>query len=267
MAEYTTLLEKMPVEFGNPVLYYLPATDRQVHIENLLGQTVRITFTGRMFCINCGRSISKTFGEGLCFPCFNDSAANSPCIIHPELCEAHLGKGRDPEWEERNHNRPHIVYLALTKTAKVGVTRDTNIPNRWIDQGALKAIPMAHTPHRRAAGDIEVYLKNYISDKTPWQAMLRGEDDTAFNLTDKRAEMLNRVPNEIEFTPATEAETAIVYPILQYPLKISSMNLMKTGEVSGVLTGIRGQYLMFDRQNVINIRSHSGYEVKWHLPD
>lgn len=266
MPEYITLLEKMPVSDGKTVQYFLPGSESEIHLESLLGQTISLDFTGRMFCINCGRSISKTFGEGLCFPCFNDSAANAPCIIRPELCEAHLGKGRDPEWEERHHNQPHIVYLALTKTAKVGVTRSTNIPYRWIDQGALKAIPLVHTPHRRAAGEIEVALKAYISDKTPWQSMLKGEDDLMMDLSVKRMEMLAKIPANAKFRPANEPETMLNYPVLQYPLKVNSLNLGKTGHAGGVLTGIRGQYLMFDRQNVINIRSHSGYEVKWIWP-
>ena len=65
------------------------------------------------------------------------SPQNSECIIRPELCRAHLGEGRNPDWEKEHHLQPHIVYLAQTDVIKVGVTRSTQVPTRWIDQGEI----------------------------------------------------------------------------------------------------------------------------------
>ena len=105
-----------------------------------MGSTLKLEFQNQTNCINCGRLTKKSFAQGFCFPCFTNAPQNAECIIRPELCEAHLGKGRDPEWEERNHNQPHVVYMALSSGIKVGVTRQTQVPYRWIDQGASKAI-------------------------------------------------------------------------------------------------------------------------------
>ena len=58
-------------------------------------------------------------------------------------------------------------------------------------------------------------------------------------------------------TPAVE----INYPVDIYPVKIKSINLDKTPAFTGVLTGIKGQYLMLDEDRVINIRKYSGYQA------
>jgi len=51
------------------------------------------------------------------------------------------------------------------------------------------------------------------------------------------------------------------YPVLEYPKKVKSMSFDKLSVVEGTLTGIKGQYLMFDYLNVLNIRKHQGYVV------
>ncbi len=80
-----------------------------------------------------------------------------------------MGEGRDVEWEEKHHNQPHIVYLAASDVVKVGVTRETQVPTRWIDQGANEAIKLAETPNRYLAGVLEVALKSEFTDKTNWR--------------------------------------------------------------------------------------------------
>jgi len=34
------------------------------------------------------------------------------------------------------------IYLANSSGIKVGITRQTQIPTRWIDQGAVQALPI-----------------------------------------------------------------------------------------------------------------------------
>ncbi len=189
----------------------------------------------------------------------------SPCIIHPELCEAHLGKGRDLEYEERNHNQPHFVYLAATEIVKVGVTRATQVPTRWIDQGANAAIIIAETPNRYLAGVIEVALKDVFSDKTNWQNMLRNFTDKSIDLIEEKWKTEELLPSDLSnYFNENEEVFEFNYPVISYPEKVSSMSFDKTPEVSGILTGIRGQYLMFDNKNVINIRKHTGFEIEIH---
>ena len=60
--------------------------------------------------------------------------------MKPELSTAHLDiEDRDLEYEKKVQLQPHIVYLALPSEVKVGVTRKTQVPTRWIDQGAVQA--------------------------------------------------------------------------------------------------------------------------------
>ncbi|WP_153944945.1 DUF2797 domain-containing protein, partial [Acinetobacter baumannii] len=66
---------------------------------------------------------------------------------------------------------PHYVYLALSSGVKVGLTRKNNEKKRWVDQGAVRAIPIAEVPTRKMAGELEVYLTQYVADKTDWRKM------------------------------------------------------------------------------------------------
>ena len=52
------------------------------------------------------------------------------------------------------------------------------------------------------------------------------------------------------------------YPVLQYPIKINSLNLENTSNFKGKLMGIKGQYLIFDDGTVFNVRSYEGYVVR-----
>ncbi|GAK91378.1 hypothetical protein JCM19297_877 [Nonlabens ulvanivorans] len=53
----------------------------------------------------------------------------------------------------------------------------------------------------------------------------------------------------------------INFPVLQYPTKVKTVNLSKTPEHSGIVKGIKGQYLIFEDGHVMNVRSHEGYVV------
>jgi hypothetical protein len=180
------------------------------------------------------------------------------------LCEAHLGKGRDLEYEQKNHNQPHFVYLAATEIVKVGVTRATQVPTRWIDQGARQALVIAETPNRYLAGVIEVALKDIYSDKTNWQNMLRNITDDSIDLIDEKWKTEELLPSDLSsYITDSEEVFDFNYPIITYPEKVTALNFDKTSDVSGILTGIRGQYLIFDNHNVINIRRHTGYEIEF----
>ena len=174
-----------------------------------------------------------------------------------------MGKGRDPEWEEEHHNKPHIVYLALTDTVKVGVTRFDQVPTRWIDQGAWKVIVLAETPYRQLAGEIEVALKEHVTDKTNWRSMLKGLRNDSIDLVETKEELAEELDDElIEFYSTKHEVIEIHYPIQEELSKITSLNFDKSPTLGGVLTGIKGQYLMFDAAKVINLRKFSGYYVQ-----
>lgn len=256
------VLRKMFTEDGDVVKYRMNLNNEPViEMNALIGKEFRLFWTGNIFCINCGKSIQKTFGQGFCYQCFVDSPEASPCIIRPELCEAHLGKGRDVEFEERNHNQPHYVYLAQTGGIKVGVTRTVQMPTRWIDQGAWRAAIIAEVPFRQMAGLIEVELKQYLSDRTDWRKMLideRDEDD----LTEVCNQLVSFLPSEYQEYSAKECVIReFKYPVIDYPKKIKALKFEDRPELNGELVGIRGQYLYFKGGNVINMRKYSGFEV------
>ena len=258
-------LSKMNVEHEDPILYRLKMDEKDVVMNDLIGNRISIEFTGIIHCIACGKVTKKAFGQGFCYPCFMNSPLNSECIIRPELCEAHLGKGRDPEWEAEHHNQPHIVYLALTSGVKVGVTREDQVPVRWIDQGAWKAIKLARTPYRQIAGQIEISLKNFLTDKTPWQKMLKNEMDLSADLAAVKEIISHKMePSFGRYLIPEENEILeFNYPVLRYPEKVKSLSPDKNPSIHAILTGIRGQYLMFNYNEVLNIRSNSGYEIEF----
>jgi hypothetical protein len=257
------ILQKMDSKLESTVQYSLRTSELPIVMNELIGKEISLTWNGVIICCKCSKQTKKSFGEGFCFTCFSSAAEASPCILHPELCEAHLGKGRDLEFEERNHNQLHYVYLAATDKVKVGVTRATQIPTRWIDQGASSSIILAETPNRYLAGCIEVALKDFFTDKTNWQNMLRNFQDDSIDLEEEKWQVHDELPSDLtQYWIEDDEITTLSYPVLEYPEKVSSMSFDKTENIQGILTGIRGQYLMFDKKNVINIRRHTGYEIE-----
>jgi hypothetical protein len=240
--------------------------NNQLPVNDLLGKLITLRHTLRIFCKNCGKRTKKSFAQGFCYPCFANAPQNAECILRPELCRAHLGQGRDVAWEQAHHHQPHLVYLAASSDLKVGVTRTTQMPTRWIDQGAAQAIVLAEVPYRQLAGAIEVYLKQYMTDKTSWQKMLKNEL-IDIDLTHEKNRVAQLLPAEYQPYISPHAEpTHLHYPVQKYPQKVASLKLDSTPEISGVLVGAKAQYLIFEGGKVFNVRAHEGYEVELHTP-
>lgn len=257
----TGTLQKMKGELTNPISYHLPIGDQLVDMNSLIGKDIVFNYENLIFCVDCGSQTYKSFNQGFCYPCFKNSPLASECIIHPEKCQAHLGIGRDMEWETKYHLTPQLVYLALTANAKVGITRKPQIPTRWIDQGASQTIILAETPNRYLSGMIEVHLKSFIADKTHWQKMLKNELNSDIDLIELKKEMIGHLSADLKQYVVDSDLLKLEYPVLEYPTKVKSMSFDKTTEISGKLTGIKGQYLMLDNQFVLNVRKHTGYVI------
>jgi len=252
----------MSTQHKEPIEYSLKLGDDLVEMNPLIGREISLRYTGVIHCVSCGNVTKKSFGQGFCYSCFMKSPMNSECIIRPELCEAHVGKGRDPKWEEEHHNQAHVVYIAFTDVAKVGVTRVDQIPTRWIDQGANQAILLAETPYRQLAGIIEVAMKEIMVDKTNWRKMLKNELNPDLDPFEAKEDAYENFPEELEeFYSDDDTLYDLKYPVLQYPEKVKSLNLEKVPQVTGKLLGIRGQYLLLDGDRVFNVRNHSGYQI------
>lgn len=246
----------------NTIQYYLSDNQNEILLNNFLGKKLKLTFDGTFNCIACGKVTKKLFGEGFCYSCFMTSPLADVCILHPEKCQAHEGISRDMEWSKQHCLQPHYVYLAKTSDVKVGVTRQSQIPTRWIDQGADSSIKLAKTPYRQIAGLIEVELKKHFTDKTSWQKMLKNET-CDMDLIEQKNKAIELLPEEFKKFIVKDNEIyEFNYPRISIPENIKSLKLDAQPQIERILTGIKGQYLIFENQYVINIRSHSGYNVE-----
>ena len=258
---YQGVLTKMETEFLVPIQYYLVFENDFINMNQLLGKTIAIQFV-KYQCLNCG-SNRVIYRQGYCKNCFFEIPQAADWIIKPELSTAHLGKeDRNLEFEKKAQLQPHIVYLANSSNVKVGVTKKTQVPTRWIDQGAHEAIEIVEVPNRYLAGITEVALKNYVADKTNWRTMLKNENIDA-DLVACREELKKYIPEEAKnYFIENNTETHLSFPVNQYPIKPKSLNIIKTQEFFGKLVGIKGQYLIFEDETVFNIRSNEGLVVK-----
>lgn len=260
MIESTQPIKKLHVTSSNPCNYFWVGSHENISINSLIGKPIKLSYTNQIFCTVCGSKTKKSFMNGFCFRCFQTSPESSPCIINPEKCEAHLGKGRDVNWEKDNHFQPHIVYLSYTGNYKVGVTRKSNALSRWIDQGATQASIIAQTPYRQLAGLIEVALKSFISDKTSWQAMLKNGNTTPDNFKEQKINIISKIPPEYtKYIIHNSPITSLEYPLTTTYTKIKSVTFDKQSTISATLSGIKGQYFLFDEGYVFNVRRHTGY--------
>ncbi|WP_372918310.1 DUF2797 domain-containing protein [Salegentibacter sp.] len=258
---YEGVLTKMRTEITDKVQYYLIFESDFINMNQLLGKTLSINFL-RFQCLNCSLQ-KKIFRQGYCYDCFNSIPQAGDWVISPELSKAHLDEeDRDLEFEKRAQLQPHVVYLANSSDVKVGVTRRSQIPTRWIDQGAHEAIEIVEVPNRYLAGITEVALKSHVSDKTNWRKMLTN-DVLDLNLAEIRENLKQYIPEEArEYYLANNKETEIEFPVLEFPKKIKTLNLGKTPFYEGVLKGIKGQYLLFEDGTVFNVRGHEGFVVE-----
>jgi hypothetical protein len=258
--QYQGVLQKMQTEYSDTIQYYLIFDNDVLNMNQLMGKSISVSFE-KYQCMNCAKD-KEIYRQGFCKSCFFDAPQAGEWIMHPEKSTAHLGiADRDLAYEQRVQLTPHIVYLALSSNVKVGVTRKTQVPTRWIDQGAVKALPIVEAPNRYLAGIAEVALKNHVADKTNWRAMLKNETPEA-DLIQVKNDLKQFLPEEVREYVLEDAEVLdLNFPVVQYPTKIKSLNLTKTPDFSGVLKGIKGQYLIFDDNTVFNVRNNEGIVV------
>lgn len=253
----------MRTNLNSPVDYFLPVGNQEVNLNELIGEMLNISFDGIINCIRCGQRTKRSYSQGFCFTCFQSAPEADESIIRPELSRAHLGIARDMEWAEKHDLISHYVYLALSGGLKVGVTRHHQIPTRWIDQGASFALKLAKTPNRHIAGVIEVFLKTFVNDRTNWREMLKNNIDYGIDLISEKKHLAGLLPSELhQYIESDDTITEIKYPVINYPQKIDSLSLDKNPHIKGVINGIKGQYIIFNEGNVLNIRKHSGYYVR-----
>nr|WP_257266919.1 DUF2797 domain-containing protein [Endozoicomonas sp. ONNA2] len=258
---------------NSQVTYQLPVGDQLLLLNDLLGRQLSIKYQGEIHCCHCGRKTKKSFNQGFCYPCFKKLPQCDSCIMSPEKCHYDQGTCRDPAWGEQFCMTDHVVYLANSSGLKVGITRATQVPTRWIDQGATQALPFIRVATRQQSGLLEVIFKEFINDRTNWRAMLKGPADP-LDLQDSARELLDMNSSRITalqeqfgiqaIQPLAGTDPSDVvnidYPVIEYPAKVTSRSFDKEPLIEGTLLGIKGQYLIFDH-GVVNIRKHTAYQV------
>jgi len=264
--KYSGNLIKMRSEPENPVRYFLPLGDTEIEMNPLLGKQISLKHNGVINCMNCSKRTTKSYGQGFCYNCFITAPEADESVFRPELSKAHLGIARDMEWATEHDLIDHYVYLSVTSDLKVGVTRHHQLFTRWIDQGAVKAVKLAKTPNRQIAGIIEVFLKRFVGDKTQWQKMLKGEIDPDIDLLSEKERLTGLLPGELkQYADIDQSVFEFTYPGIFTPDKISSVGFDDAPEINGELSGIKGQYLIFNDGRVINIRKFSGYFIDFEI--
>ena len=258
--KYQGVLKKMMTENLEEIQYYLDMNSDFININQLLNKEITLSFV-KYECLNCNLN-KQIYRQGFCKSCFFETPTAGDWIMRPELSTAHLDQeDRDLAYEKRVQLQPHIVYLANSSNVKVGVTRKTQVPTRWIDQGAHEAIEIVEVPNRYLAGITEVALKNYVGDKTNWRKMLKNDIEDE-NLVEWRDKLKQYIPEEAKvYFIENNTETNLKFPVVKYPEKPKSLNLIKTPNFIGKLVGIKGQYLIFEDETVFNVRSNEGLVV------
>ncbi|MBB1519448.1 DUF2797 domain-containing protein [Aquipseudomonas guryensis] len=263
-------LSKMTIRLGETAQYAFRLDEQEVPVNPLLGKRIRLEFLGAIHCTHCGRKTKKSFAQGYCYPCFTKLAQCDSCIMSPERCHYDAGTCREPQWGEQFCMTDHVVYLANSSGIKVGITRASQLPTRWLDQGASQALPIFRVATRQQSGFVEDLLRSQVADKTNWRALLKGDAEPV-DLAGVREQLMSSCAEGIAalqqrfglqaIQPVSDVEVLeIRYPVEAYPTKVASHDLEKTPVVEGILKGIKGQYLILDT-GVINLRKYTAYQV------
>jgi hypothetical protein len=262
--------KKMQVVHDSPIQYFLGDANTNICFNTLIGQEIELKWTNKIFCQGCGMVLKKSFQQGYCFPCTRKLACCDLCVLKPDLCHYSKGTCREPAWGEAHCMVDHIVYLANSGGIKVGLSRHSQLPTRFIDQGAEQACVIYRVANRRLAGLIESVIAGKISDRTDWRKMLRFSSDyidlweywkeLSKELSLNLDSLFENYGHQIEKC-AEPNLYSLSYPISVYPEKIKSLSLDKMQVIRARLNGIKGQYLLLDLGQ-FNVRKHTGYEVE-----
>ncbi len=254
---------KMQTTNGETVQYHLPLGKNLVAMNPLLGKELTIKYEGRINCVSTGELIKKSYGQGYGYKAYMSLPECDMCIVKPQQCHYAKGTCRDMKWGEEHCMVPYVLYLARTNHIKVGVTGQDRCETRWMDQGAVEALPILRFPSRYQAGLMEFEVSKVLPDKTSWQQMLLGEISDDRDLIEVREELYLEFANLVDDLEGEEVESVsqyFHYPQLSKLSKVTSFDLDKKNKISGTLIGIKGQYLILDK-GVINMRKHQGHYI------
>lgn len=259
-------IRKMRAIPGVEVQYSLRLDDSETPLNEMLGHRIRLSFLGKIHCIHCGKETKKSWQQGYCYPCTLKLAETDICIVKPELCHFAKGTCRDSAWAQGHCMKPHVVYLANSSGVKVGITRESQVPTRWLDQGASEALPLFKVSTRLDSGKAEILLGQHVADKTNWQRMLKGIPE-AQDLKAIKEQLLEKVGAQLAPFIVEDIQSEVfkfTYPVRTWPSKVTSLSPEKTPIIESELVGIKGQYLIF-ASGVLNMRNQAGHLIRWEI--
>ena len=86
---------------------------------------------------------------------------------------------------------------------------------------------------------------------------------TSENILNYKSQAKNFIPNNLlHYFTEKDKIIDINFPILESPSKPESLKLKNDQIIKGVLKGIKGQYLIFEENKVLNVRAHEGYLIQ-----
>ena len=95
--------------------------------------------------------------------------------------------------------------------------------------------------------------------------MLKG-DINKVDLINKKQEVVSILDDELtEYVTDDNVSQKITFPIYNNPQKVKSINFEKRSSFENKLVGIKGQYLIFENDEVFNVRRHKGYVVNFSI--
>ena len=243
------------------VEYALLLDEQRISLSAQVGQSIRLKFLGQSTCGNCHVSVNKLEGGGYCKNCFFSLARCDRCFVSPERCHFAQGTCREPQWGESYCMQPHVVYLANSSGPKVGITRADRNFYRWLSQGAVQGMVIAHAKTRRDAGLLEVAIKSKVSDKTNWRRMVSMQPQNLDLL-----QLARQLQSAIELPEGTQWVSAMIGHDLAYPIQSHApaqrLIISETNpELLDNLHGIKGQYLLLS-QGAFNVAAHGGMTVE-----
>lgn len=262
-------LAKLRIALGEPVVYSALVGEAEMSLANAVGLGLEIRFLGRISCCYCGADSPRSYGGGYCYRCFRALARCDVCVVSPDRCHYAAGTCREPEWGEAFCMRPHVVYLANSSGAKVGITGAGNELRRWLDQGARQGLIVLAAATRHKAGLVEAQLAQLVADRTDWRLLL-SRDVEAIDLPMLRDALRRDLAARL-LAKGVELPDGVIwqnhqphefrYPVQRYGHRLAALRLDERDVIRGNLLGIKGQYLLFDH-GVFNVRQHTSYHVR-----
>jgi Protein of unknown function (DUF2797) len=254
---------------------YTDSVDTNI-LDFCIGSTYTIQWTGNKYCTACLKKVAKLF-QGFCWTCCQTKAIADLCMVSPHKCHYALGTCREPQWAQTHCFQPHYIYLAFTNDFKIGITRQSRLQTRWLEQGALCAMPLALLNTRQEVGLTEHALHAFFKGSSHWLKMLNQTVQPSQDTIQKTYELVQKHWDALSVS--TEKKS-IILPVLNKNLDImqsawtasypvqhdkpvawKSIDLEKTPTIEFTVHGMKANYVLTTANQCFNFNKFAGFQV------